>query len=134
MISLKDIKDHLSSDVIIKGVTCDSRKVEPGYIFVAIKGEINRGEDFIDEAIRKGASVIVTSLDSDLKLDIPIIKDENPRRYLSYISSIVFNDSPQTVCAITGTNGKTSTTNFLQQIWNLMGLKSSSIGTNTRRF
>ena len=48
---------------------------------------------------------------------------------LSYISSIVFNNSPETVCAITGTNGKTSTTNFLQQIWNLMGLKSSSIGT-----
>ena len=76
MISLKDIKDHLSSDVIIKGVTCDSRKVEPGYIFVAIQGEINRGEDFIDEAIKKGASVIVTSSDSDLKLDIPVIKDE----------------------------------------------------------
>ena len=129
MISLKDIKDHLPSDVIIKGVTCDSRKVESGYIFVAIQGEINRGEDFIDEAIRKGASVIVTSLDSDLKLDIPIIKDENPRKYLSYISSIFFNDSPEIVCAITGTNGKTSTTNFLQQIWNLIGLKSSSIGT-----
>ena len=129
MISLKDIKDDFSSDVIIKGVTCDSRKVEPGYIFVAIQGEINRGEDFIDEAIRKGASIIVTSLDSDLKLDIPIIKYENPRRYLSYISSIFFNNSPETVCAITGTNGKTSTTNFLQQIWNLMGLKSSSIGT-----
>ena len=81
MISLKDIKDDLSSDIIIEGVTCDSRKVKPGYIFVAIQGEINRGEDFIDEAIRKGASVIVTSLDSDLKLDIPLIKDENPRRY-----------------------------------------------------
>ena len=89
MISLKDIKDDLSSDIIIEGVTCDSRKVKPGYIFVAIQGEINRGEDFIDEAIKKGASVIVTSSDSDLKLDIPVIKDENPRRYLSYISSIV---------------------------------------------
>ena len=83
MISLKDIKDDLSSDIIIEGVTCDSRKVKPGYIFVAIQGEINRGEDFIDEAIKKGASVIVTSSDSDLKLDIPVIKDENPRRYLS---------------------------------------------------
>jgi len=129
MISLKDIKDDLPSDVIIEGVTCDSRKVKPGYIFVAIQGEINRGEDFIDEAIRKGASVVVTSADSDLKLDIPLIKDENPRKYLSYIASIFFNNSPETVCAITGTNGKTSTTNFLQQIWNLMGLKSSSIGT-----
>ena len=81
----KDIKDDLPSDVIIEGVTCDSRKVKPGYIFVAIQGEINRGEDFIDEAIRKGASVVVTSADSDLKLDIPLIKDENPRKYLSYI-------------------------------------------------
>jgi len=129
MISLKDIKNDLPSDVIIEGVTCDSRKVKPGYIFVAIKGEVNRGEDFIDEAIKKGASVVVTSADSDLKLDIPVIKDKNPRRYLSYISSIFFNNSPETVCAITGTNGKTSTTNFLQQIWNLMGLRSSSIGT-----
>ena len=90
MISLKDIKDDLPSDVIIEGVTCDSRKVKPGYIFVAIQGEINRGEDFINEAIKKGASVVVTSTDSDLKTDIPIIKDKNPRKYLSYISSIFF--------------------------------------------
>ena len=95
MISLKDIKDDLSSDIIIEGVTCDSRKVKPGYIFVAIQGEINRGEDFIDEAIKKGASVIVTSSDSDLKLDIPVIKDENPRRYLSYICLLYTSPSPR---------------------------------------
>ena len=129
MISLKDIKNDLSSDVIIKGVTCDSRKVEPGYIFVAIQGEINRGEDFIDEAIIKGASVIVTSLDSDLKLDIPIIKDENPRRYLSYISSIVFNNSPETVCAITGTNGKTSTVYYLASLFRQLNFKVGLIST-----
>ena len=113
----------------INGVTCDSREVKPGYIFVAIQGEKNRGEDFVYEAISNGASAIVTSENSELILDIPLIKDENPRRYLSHISSIIYKNSPEIVCAITGTNGKTSTTNFLQQIWSLMGLNSSSIGT-----
>ena len=53
MISLKDIKDDFPEDVTINGVTCDSREVKPGYIFVAIQGEKNRGEDFVYEAIRK---------------------------------------------------------------------------------
>ena len=129
MISLKNIKNDLPEDVTINGVTCDSREVKPGYIFVAIQGEKNRGEDFVYEAISNGASAIVTSENSTLKLDIPLIKDKNPRRYLSHISSIIYKNSPEIVCAITGTNGKTSTTNFLQQIWSLMGLNSSSIGT-----
>ena len=129
MISLKDIKDDFPEDVTINGVTCDSREVKPGYIFVAIQGEKNRGEDFVYEAISNGASAIVTSENSKLILDIPLIKDKNPRRYLSHISSTIYKNSPEIVCAITGTNGKTSTTNFLQQIWSLMGLNSSSIGT-----
>ena len=129
MISLKDIKDDFPENVTINGITCDSREVKPGYIFVAIQGEKNRGEDFVYEAINNGASAIVTSENSKLILDIPLIKDKNPRRYLSHISSTIYKNSPEIVCAITGTNGKTSTTNFLQQIWSLMGLNSSSIGT-----
>ena len=68
MISLKDIKDDLSSDIIIEGVTCDSRKVKPGYIFVAIQGEINRGEDFIDEAIKKAVVGDMSSFNKLLEI------------------------------------------------------------------
>ncbi len=93
MISLKDIKDDFPEDVTINGVTCDSREVKPGYIFVAIQGEKNRGEDFVYEAISNGASAIVTSENSKLILDIPLIKDKNPRRYLSHISSTIYKNS-----------------------------------------
>ena len=129
MITLKDIKADLTSDLKIKGVTYDSREVEPGYIFVAIQGKEYCGEDFAVEAMKKGACAIVTSKDSDLELEIPLIKSENPRKYLSFISSLYYSKSPEIICAITGTNGKTSTINFLHQIWNLMNLKAASIGT-----
>ncbi|MEC9414685.1 MAG: UDP-N-acetylmuramoyl-L-alanyl-D-glutamate--2,6-diaminopimelate ligase [Pseudomonadota bacterium] len=129
MIKLDDIYKSFSSDVVVKGVTCDSREVKSGYIFVAIEGEVDRGEDYIDEAVKKGAIAIVASQNYKNKLNVPVIKEDNPRKSLSYISSLVFSENPETICAITGTNGKTSTTNFLQQIWSLMGLNASSIGT-----
>ena len=119
MITLKDIKADLTSDLKIKGVTYDSREVEPGYIFVAIQGKEYCGEDFAVEAMKKGACAIVTSKDSDLEIELPLIKSENPRKYLSFISSLNYSKSPEIICAITGTNGKTSTINFLHQIWNL---------------
>ena len=129
MISLKDIKADLASDLKIRGVTYDSREVEPGYIFVAIQGKEYCGEDFAVEAMKKGACAIVTYKDSDLEIEIPLIKSENPRKYLSFLSSLNYSKSPEIICAITGTNGKTSTINFLHQIWNLMDLKAASIGT-----
>ena len=129
MITLKDIKADLTSNLKIKGVTYDSREVEPGYIFVAIQGKEYCGEDFAVEAMKKGACAIVTSKNSDLEIELPLIKSENPRKYLSFISSLNYSKSPEIICAITGTNGKTSTINFLHQIWNLMNLKAASIGT-----
>ena len=129
MIKLNDIYKSFSSDNLVKGVTCDSREVKSGYIFVAIQGEVDRGEDYIDEAVKKGAIAVVASKNYKNKLNVPVIKKDNTRKSLSYISSLVFSKNPETICAITGTNGKTSTTNFLQQLWSLMGLNASSIGT-----
>ena len=129
MISLKEIDRSLSDKIKVNGITCDSRDVREGYVFFAIEGEIDRGEDYIDEAITKGACAIVASDSYSKNLTIPVIKTSNPRKFLSSIASKSFPEFPDTICAITGTNGKTSTTNFLQQLWALIGLESSSIGT-----
>ena len=83
MISLKEIDGSLSDKIKVKGITCDSRDVREGYIFFAIEGEINRGEDYIEEAINKGACAIVTSDSYSKNLTVPVVKKNNPRKFLS---------------------------------------------------
>ena len=100
MIKLNDIYKSFSSDNLVKGVTCDSREVKSGYIFVAIQGEVDRGEDYIDEAVKKEAIAVVASKNYKNKLNVPVIKKDNPRKSLSYISSLVFSKNPETICAI----------------------------------
>ena len=75
-------------DIDIKGVTCDSRRVKPGFAFVAIRGEKEDGNDYIQEAIAKGASVIYTQDNPEqLPINIPVIRVENPRSVLAKLLS-----------------------------------------------
>tara|TARA_B100000586_G_scaffold219954_1_gene166962 strand:- start:926 stop:2359 length:1434 start_codon:yes stop_codon:yes gene_type:complete len=131
MINIQKIDEKQKTDLNITGVTCDSREVKDGFIFVAINGEVDRGENYIPEAIEKGAKAIVASSSFKGHFDekIALIKDNNPRKRLSEISALIYPKYPEIICAVTGTNGKTSTTNFLHQLWQLLNKNSSSIGT-----
>lgn len=116
------------ADPIISGVSHDTRKIEPGFVFVAISGTADDGNRYIDDAIKKGAAAIITDQDVPEK-SVPVIKVENSRACLAMMAGQFYRQKPNLIAAITGTNGKTSVAEFLRQIWQRMGWQAGSIGT-----
>ena len=116
----------------ITGITCDSRQVQPGYLFAAIPGTQADGRAFIPDAIRRGAAVILappgTELD-DASATVPLIAADNPRRQYALMAARFFADQPKTIACVTGTNGKTSVATFLRQIWSFERYRCASAGT-----
>jgi len=122
--------ENHTSDVDICGITADSRKVEPGFMFVALPGLTFNGADFIEDAIAAGAAAILTIPESRLDNDnIVWILDDYPGRVFPHIVSRFFKSQPENIAAVTGTNGKTSVAFFTQQIWKQLGIKAASVGT-----
>jgi UDP-N-acetylmuramoyl-L-alanyl-D-glutamate--2,6-diaminopimelate ligase len=119
---------QLPDNIVVTGITADSRQVKSGNVFVAIKGTTLDGHDFIDDAIKGGAVAVVAEKlhDNDT---IPTIVRDNPRLELSMMAARIAGRQPGEIVAITGTNGKTSVADFLRQIWNHIGWRSASIGT-----
>ena len=119
---------QLDATVEVTGLTADSRKVRPGFVFAALKGVAADGRDYIPQAVANGAiAVIGTDLpDTGAAVAIEV---EEPRLTLATASAAFYARQPQTVVAVTGTNGKSSTVDFLRQIWTATGLSSASMGT-----
>ncbi|HEY9071164.1 MAG TPA: UDP-N-acetylmuramoyl-L-alanyl-D-glutamate--2,6-diaminopimelate ligase [Candidatus Ozemobacteraceae bacterium] len=104
-------------DVPVTGVAFDSRKVEPGFLFVAMPGSANDGAQFITDAVRRGATAVVTQGPLD-GIPVPAARVADARRTLSSIAR-AFHDDPSkrlNLIAITGTKGKTTTTYFVQSV------------------
>lgn len=120
-------------DMQITGLTADSRRVEPGYLFAALpsatRGSGTDGRDFIGDALARGAVAILAPPGTVLDDDAQLIVDENPRRQLALLAARFYQRQPKTVAAITGTNGKSSVVGFTRQIWSHLGLPAASIGT-----
>jgi len=114
----------------VDGISFDSRKVKKRDIFFAIKGNQTSGIKFINDAISKGASVIISSKKVKYKnCQIPIILVKNVRRSLSEACSNFYKKKPANIIAVTGTNGKSSIVNFFYQILNFNKVSVASIGT-----
>ena len=111
----------------IAGLTADSRKVQPGFLFAALPGTKTDGRGFIKDALAKGAAAVLT--DTKTPGPGPFVRDRNPRRRLALMAARYYARQPATVVAVTGTSGKTSTASYCQQIWGQLGFKSASIGT-----
>ncbi len=117
-------------DIDICGLTADSRAVEPGFLFAAILGEADDGGRFIPEALSRGAAALLAGPDVAIEATgLPILRDQNVRRRLALMAAQFHPRQPETVVAVTGTNGKTSVVAFVRQIWELMGLSAASLGT-----
>ena len=112
----------------ITGITADSRKVKPGFLFAALQGVAKDGRDYIDTAIKAGAVAVLTD-DRPGAWSVPAVKSAEPRLVLAQAAAAFFPLQPGIVAAVTGTNGKSSTVDFLRQIWASMGRKSASMGT-----
>lgn len=124
---LRDIAD-VDSDSEVTGFAIDHRKVAPGSVFGAFKGAVFNGEDFIEQAVDRGA-VAVVSRPEVRASRVPFLCDPEPRRLFAQLAARFYAPFPETVVAVTGTNGKTSTVEMTRQIWRMSGHRSASIGT-----
>src|SRR5581483_8655296 len=116
------------SDSEVTGFAIDHRKVARGSVFGAFKGAVFNGEDFIGEAVDRGAIAVVARPEAQAKR-VPLLGDLEPRRLFADLAAKFYAPYPQTVVAVTGTNGKTSTVEMTRQIWRMSGHRSASIGT-----
>jgi UDP-N-acetylmuramoyl-L-alanyl-D-glutamate--2,6-diaminopimelate ligase len=127
-------------DIPITGISIDSRAVKPGHLFVAMKGENVDGHDYIPNAIANGAAAVVGERNVGRTLapyesarvgNPPYIRLENPRRALTWIAAAFYNwpGRKLTVIGVTGTDGKTTTTNLIYQILLAAQIKAGMIST-----
>ncbi len=100
------------------GVTADSRKVRPGFVFIAIQGEEQDGNQFIDEAVQKGAKLIITEKDL-IQRNIPYLQVKDARKALGNMNALFYSlfKNNIKVIGVTGTNGKTTTTKMIEKIF-----------------
>jgi UDP-N-acetylmuramoyl-L-alanyl-D-glutamate--2,6-diaminopimelate ligase len=120
-----------SFDFNVSSVELDSRKIIENSIFVAVKGEKQNGEDYIDAAINSGAKAVLVSSNFSKKLhpEIAYIFSKNIPQTLAQICKNFYIHKPNNLIAVTGTNGKTSVANFCAKILANLNKKAAAIGT-----
>jgi len=116
----------------IAGITADSRQVAPGDLFVAVPGTRVDGRRFIADAVARGAVAVLAPTGTAWPDGVPprpLILDDEPRLGLARIAAVFAGPQPAQIAAVTGTNGKTSTVEFVRQLSTLAGLSAASLGT-----
>ena len=138
MKKLKDLLEHLdyqclqgTTDKEITSVVYDSRKAEPGSLFLCIKGAVSDGHAYAKEVVEKGASVLVVQDVVEVPEDVTVIQVENSRYAMACISAAWFDYPAKKLktIGITGTKGKTTTTYLVKSILENAGHKTGLIGT-----
>ncbi len=115
------------ADLQIMGLTADSRMVREGYIFAAFKGGKFDGASFIDEAVAKGACLVLAN--EGVGSTLPVLQTAHPRQTYAGMVAKFFKYRPANIVAVTGTNGKTSVAEFYRQIVSHLGQAAASMGT-----
>jgi murE/murF fusion protein len=114
----------------IKEMSLTSRQIKKNYLFFAIKGKKNNGENYIDHAIRRGASIVVCDISCKIKnKNIPIIKVKNIKKTITNACKAFYQAKPKNIIAVTGTNGKSSVADFYHQILLAKKIPVASLGT-----
>ena len=139
MIALKDILYKVtlnavvgSTSINVHAVNFDSRKIEKDHLFVAIRGLVADGHDYIETAIKKGAtSVVCESLPKKLDDDVTYVEVDNPNKALAIIASNFYENPSKNLrlVGVTGTNGKTTVTSLLYQLFKKAGYKVGLLST-----
>lgn len=124
--------DPRMADILISGLTADSRAVEPGFLYAALPGTRTDGALFIGDAKANGASAVLARPEHEgtaSEQGLAFVGDENPRRALALMAARFYAGQPDNIAAVTGTNGKTSVAVFLAQIWQHLSHNAASMGT-----
>ncbi len=116
----------------VTGVEYDSRRVKPGYLFVAMKGEATDGNRFIDQAIAAGAVAVVSDSASEAEREsVAWARVPHGRRALARVSANFYGKPAERLAntGVTGTNGKTTTSFLIESILNVPRKRTVLIGT-----
>jgi UDP-N-acetylmuramoyl-L-alanyl-D-glutamate--2,6-diaminopimelate ligase len=116
----------------ITGMTADSRAVGEGFLFAALPGARADGRAFIGAAVARGAAAVLAPEGTAWPAGVParpLVTHAEPRRVWAHLAAAFAGAQPDTVVAVTGTNGKTSTVDFLRQLWTAQTIKAASLGT-----
>jgi UDP-N-acetylmuramoyl-L-alanyl-D-glutamate--2,6-diaminopimelate ligase len=117
-----------AADETVTGFAIDHRKVAPGTVFGAFQGARVNGEDYIPAAVAGGAIAVVARPEARVEGALHIA-DSQPRRAFARLAARFFTPVPESIVAVTGTNGKTSTVEMTRQLWRMAGISAASIGT-----
>ena len=126
------LKNPAVPDVALSEMTLDSRQVNHGDLFVALRGKNHNGRDFIDAAFAQGAAAVLTEKESDIPpKDIRIIPVDGLSRRLGELADRFYQSPSKNLklIAVTGTNGKTSIVELVSQMLRSQGYRAGSIGT-----
>jgi UDP-N-acetylmuramoyl-L-alanyl-D-glutamate--2,6-diaminopimelate ligase len=136
---LQDILSHLSdyqlfgsSEVSVSGITIDSRAVKEGFLFIAQKGTVTNGHQFIENAIKSGANIIVCEeLPKNTTKDITYVKVKDSQIATAHIAASFYDfpSSKMQLVGITGTNGKTTLATLSYNLFTGLGYPSGLIST-----
>ena len=122
----KNIEDHFK-EIEINGISNNSKNIKKKFIFFAFTGNKTNGNLYINEARKNGATIVISQ--EEKGKDVIKLTNKDYFKIYSHLCSSFYNKKPKNIIAVTGTNGKTSVTDFCRQIWSFYGLKSASIGT-----
>ncbi|MGE0767737.1 MAG: UDP-N-acetylmuramoyl-L-alanyl-D-glutamate--2,6-diaminopimelate ligase [Hyphomicrobiaceae bacterium] len=120
-----------SANTEIAGITADSRAVRPGWLFAALAGSRTDGTRFVADAVSRGAAALLlpSAACAAVPMGPAVVRSGDARRSLALMASRLYARQPETVIAVTGTNGKTSIAEFARQIFAASGRRSASLGT-----
>lgn len=116
--------------IVVTGVTSDSRKVQRGFLFIAIAGSKADGAAYAAKAVEAGAVAVAAEHKPEgLPQGAAFVQVGNARRALALAASTFYPRQPGIIAAVTGTSGKTSVAAFTREIWTALGAPAASIGT-----
>ena len=123
-------------EAVVTGLSVDSRTVRAGDLFAALPGTAVHGAEFISMATQRGAAAILTDTEGARRAasalaasSAAVVVVQEPRAALAYAAALWYGAQPETMVAVTGTNGKTSVASFTRQIWQALGESAVNVGT-----
>jgi len=133
-LQLPENRSVQQNDPVIKDLCYDSRKVVPGSIFFAIPGLKEDGFHYVQEAITRGAVAVVTQ--QPMRTIVPCVGVKDVLPAMSQIADVLYEHPSQNlhIVGVTGTNGKTTVSYFIEAIWKKSGKKSGLLGTVNYRW
>lgn len=123
---------EIDTDFEVNKLCCNSRLVEPGDVFFAIKGFKTDGNKYINDSIKRGARAVFSDRIDDIESVEGVYKVPDSRKAMAAMSSAYFSypSHKMKIIGVTGTNGKTTVTNIINSVLEFGGKKTGLIGTN----